>query len=361
MSMYHDALLAKIIQTDKNYRPLIPASLHTRFTRAWSDKDARYKWAARVLQLIKFLELVVEMGLRRNVSSKTKWRGVVFLEAVKASLRFFILKITRKPLLSPPIPERDFDPVSLPPSNVTSSPTLAPSSPSESPSVTPDHLRNNHIPLPPHALMSPRSETTAEDYLLPKAMTTSSVKPSLSLIKSLSSPQDWVSESIYILRPLVYASLLVSGRRSNRPLVVALVMEIFSRNLRRTPPPSAALERTEYARRDRDMLWYLLRGSIWQSYTRPKVEALATHASHAPLFGLFGAFVQDWIPLIDEYYYSNLLPDLRRIVTGHVQGVAVVESDKNLVSEVTILTERFSTFEVRMVLFAPSMIQQTLD
>lgn len=99
-------------------------------------------------------------------------------------------------------------------------------------------------------------------------------------------------------------------------------MELLSRTLRRTPPPSAALERTEYARRDRDLLWYLLRGSMWQSYTRcvisvitsyltlilafhlrPKLEGLATGVSHTPLFGLFGAFIQDWIPLIDEYYY----------------------------------------------------------
>ncbi|KAG6911993.1 hypothetical protein DXG01_000241 [Tephrocybe rancida] len=325
MSMYHDTLLAKIVQNDRNYRPLIPASLHTRFTRAWSDKNTKYKWAARALQLIKFLELVVEMGLRRKVSSKAKWR---------AFLRISLLRITRKPLLSPPIPERDFDPVSISPSSIASSPTLAPSSASESPPATPDHLRNNHTPLLPHALLSPRSETTAEDYLLSKAMTTSSVKPSLSLVNTLSSPQDWLAESIYILRPLVYASLLASDRRSNRPLIVALMMELLSRNLRRNPPPSATLERTEYARRDRDMLWYLLRGSIWQSYTRPKVEALATRASHAPLFGLFGAFVQDWIPLIDEYYYSNLLSDIRRVVTGHDrQGISVVESDAHLISE----------------------------
>ncbi|KAF5385206.1 hypothetical protein D9615_001495 [Tricholomella constricta] len=303
MSMYHDTLLARIVQGDPKYRPLIPASLHTRFTRAWSEKNNKYKWAARALQLIKFTELVVEMGLRRKVSSKARWRSIVLLEVIKATIRFILLGITRTPILSPPIPERDFDPMSLPPSSNSSSPTIAPSSPSFSPPATPDHLRNNHMPLPAHTLLSAPSESSVEEYLLPKAMTTSSVKPSLSLVKTFSSPQDWLAESIYILRPLVYVSLLVSDRRSNRPLITALVMELLSRNLRRTPPPSAALERTEYARRDRDMLWYLFRGSIWESYTRPKLEAFATRASHAPLLGLFGAFVHDWIPLIDEYYY----------------------------------------------------------
>ena len=67
-------------------------------------------------------------------------------------------------------------------------------------------------------------------------------------------------------------SLLVADRKkartTNRALIVVLVLELFSRNLRRSPPPSSSLERSEYARRDKDMLWYLLRGSIWQGYTR---------------------------------------------------------------------------------------------
>jgi peroxin-16 len=99
-------------------------------------------------------------------------------------------------------------------------------------------------------------------------------------------------------------------------------MEIISRNIRRTAPPSSVLERIEYSRRDRDMLWYLLRGAIWQEYTRyilpdqllptatanvfnsrPKIGAFADKVANVPLLGLFGALVKDWMPLIDEYYY----------------------------------------------------------
>ena len=83
MSMYHDTLLAKVAHTDPKYKPLLPSSPHTRYTRAWCDKDARYKWAARALELIRFTELLLEMGLRRKVSRKTRWRGIVMLEVVK--------------------------------------------------------------------------------------------------------------------------------------------------------------------------------------------------------------------------------------------------------------------------------------
>ncbi|KAJ7071069.1 peroxisomal membrane protein PEX16 [Mycena amicta] len=308
VSMYHDTLLAKVARRNPNHRPLIPSSLHTRFTRAWSDANTRYKWAARSLELIRFTELVLEMGLRRKVSSRTRWRTVVLLEIIKALLRLMLLRITRRPLLSPPIPERDFDPESVPASSDTPPPpSVAPSSVSSSPPVTPPHLKNNRVPLPPHPLLTsspPSTESSADDYLLPKALTTSSVKPSHTLMKTLSSPRDWLAEALYILRPLVYVSLLVSDdKKSTRPLAAALVLEVLSRTLRRTPPPYASLERSEYARRDRDMVWYLLRGSIWETYTRPKLESFALVTSSRPVLGLFGALVRDWIPLIDEYYY----------------------------------------------------------
>lgn len=56
-------------------------------------------------------------------------------------------------------------------------------------------------------------------------------------------------------------------RRTN-PLMVVLMMELLARNLRRVPQRSAQLERAEYALRDRDMLWYFLRGTIWESWTK---------------------------------------------------------------------------------------------
>lgn len=119
----------------------------------------------------------------------------------RASLRFFILRLTHQPLVSPPIPEREFDPTTLPPSSDASSSTP------ELSTNTPQHLHNNYVQLPLHSLLSEaQMDTSAEEYLLPKALTTSSVKPSLSLVRTLSGPRDWIAESLYILRPLVYGT-----------------------------------------------------------------------------------------------------------------------------------------------------------
>jgi peroxin-16 len=83
MSMYHDTLLARFVKNDRNHRPLIPSSLHTRYTKAWQERSHLYKWAARMVELIRFTELLVEMGLRRRASSKIRWGGIVLLEVIK--------------------------------------------------------------------------------------------------------------------------------------------------------------------------------------------------------------------------------------------------------------------------------------
>ena len=211
------------------------------------------------------------------------------LTACRAILRLVLLRITKRPVLSPPIPEREFDPSAVPlDADAAASPTLAPSSPPSSLPSTPEHLKNNHEPLPLHPLLTPppptQSPQPVEDYLLPKALTTSSVKAPTALIAPLTSPKHWLSEIVYTLRPLAYgeylfvrlsclsdfgtAAMLAREKRRTNPFMVVLMMELLARNLRRVPQRSAQLERAEYALRDRDMIWYLFRGSIWESWTK---------------------------------------------------------------------------------------------
>jgi peroxin-16 len=191
--------------------------------------------------------------------------------------------------MSPPIPERDFDPSSLPP--LESKAFSAPTASSSTPLSTPEHLKNNHINLDvPNPILSQtgtsRSISPVETYLLPKALSPSSVRPPTSLVRPLSTPKDWMAEVVHILRPLVYGKILLNcllmGPSNSYPAVIALShqmnsahslvlslsLDLSSRYLRRLPPPSSTLERAEYARRDRDLLWYFFRGPIWSSYTR---------------------------------------------------------------------------------------------
>jgi hypothetical protein len=38
---------------------------------------------------------------------------------------------------------------------------------------------------------------------------------------------------------------------------------------------------------------------------RPKLESFANKTSSIPLLNLFSAVINDWIPLIEEYYYCE--------------------------------------------------------
>lgn len=87
-SLYHDSLLNQVIQSDPKYKPLIPSSHHSRYTRAWTKKDTRYKWFARTLEVLRYLELLIEMGLRRKTSDRTRWRVVTLIECIKYVFRF---------------------------------------------------------------------------------------------------------------------------------------------------------------------------------------------------------------------------------------------------------------------------------
>jgi len=306
LSLYHDTIIGRRLAQAPKFKPLIPPSLNSRYTRGWMDKHNAYKWIARSLEMIKFLELVIEMGLRRKLGQKGRWRGILTLEVIKAILRLIILRITWRPLVSPPLPERDFDPANLPHLESELSPPT-PAISSSSPMLTPDHLKNNHISLDsPNPLLTEmpvnRSVSPVENFLLPKALSPSSLKPPTSLMRPLSTPKDWLSETAYILRPLIYV-IALGNASGNSPLIISLFLDIASRYLRRTPPLSSILERSEYARRDRDLLWYFFRGQIWTSYTRPKLDSFVNKTASAPLLGLISAFVKDWIPLIDEYYY----------------------------------------------------------
>ena len=100
-SLYHDTLLSKVMQSDPKYKPLIPSSPHSRYTRAWAKKDARYKWFARTLEVLRYVELLIEMGLRRKTSNGTRWRVVTLIECVKCVLSFYLCHILGSLSLSP--------------------------------------------------------------------------------------------------------------------------------------------------------------------------------------------------------------------------------------------------------------------
>jgi peroxin-16 len=69
---------------------------------------------ALVLQMVQYLELLCEMAAKRRGGERMRWRVVVAVELAKAACRLLLLRLTNsRPLLSPPLPQREIDPALL--------------------------------------------------------------------------------------------------------------------------------------------------------------------------------------------------------------------------------------------------------
>ena len=201
-------------------------------------------------------------------------------------------------MVLPPLPERDVTLATLgdSKSGTSRTETIAQKAPQ-----TPDHIKNNHslfqspsTPTPNPLLVPTASNAlpSVDDFLLSKALKPSALCAPTRLIAHLATPSEWVVEIIYVLRPLLYGafvfrarpqerqwnylpflalSIIPSSRQSKitfRPIIVSLLVEALLLSLRRPVSHNLTLERREYARRDRELLWYLFRGAVWQQFSK---------------------------------------------------------------------------------------------
>jgi peroxin-16 len=103
-SLYHDVLvgrrlrerrprsLSQVFQTDHSRSrihliwgrvSLCANTAKCRYTAAWCASDLTYKYAARSLEIVKHLQLVIEMLLSRRNNPRIVWRGIVIIEMLK--------------------------------------------------------------------------------------------------------------------------------------------------------------------------------------------------------------------------------------------------------------------------------------
>jgi len=248
---------------------------------------------------------------RKN--SRAVWKGIVIIEMLKVAIRLSLIRATGRPLVLPPLPERDVTLATLgdSKSGTSKTDTIAQRAPQ-----TPDHIKNNHSLFQspststPNRLLAPTASNalpSVDDFLLSKALKPSALCAPTRLIAHLATPSEWVVEIIYILRPLLYAlSIIPSSRQRGvtfRPIIVSLLVEALLLSMRKPVSHNLTLERREHARRDRELLWYLFRGAVWQQFSKPKLMAFIASTEHLPVFGIFSALLRDWMPLIDKYHY----------------------------------------------------------
>ncbi|OCF57410.1 peroxin-16 [Kwoniella mangroviensis CBS 10435] len=326
VSNYHDQILHSHIprelslpphpfidHTVGRISPLLPAeSEHTRYTRYWTKRSTTYKRAGKALSTIGYLELVVEMIAKKKGGDRFRWRVVLFIELIKTFLRLTILKITKRPVLSSPTPQREIDPSSLP------SEILSSSSSSDE-----DQSTSKIKAAPLTQLLTPYAPLKDHLYPMIDNLPESHKTHPLNLIKELKG-KEYISEIIWSSVGLMHVLLLMrSSRQSNASAYKPLSLPTLSRSyipylstlrlllLARVLRPShktSNLGMTHNSSQDRKLLARaFLTGPMWLGFTRPKVLGLTRLVEKIPIVGLVGDLVEGYLPLVDDYFYCELL------------------------------------------------------
>jgi peroxin-16 len=256
-------------------RPL--ATPHSRYTKFWTGKSTLYRRTAILLQTIQYTELLWEMAARRK-GAILRWRVVVFLEMVKAVCRMLLMRLTNsRPLVSPPLPEREVDPRTLEEEKEAKSQWDGMQTPpiSETGSELSWTMPRTGLNLPS---LPDSSEIT--DYLLKKVLTADDIKAPKQLLHRVTTGRGQVAEIMWILRPVVYALLmqrLQGDKKSWRPWLIGVSLEFAARQLAKKDITErvaggfrglTGLEREELKRRGWSMGWWAMRGAFYEHITK---------------------------------------------------------------------------------------------
>lgn len=275
LSLYHDSLLAKAIaRLPAAQRP--HPSPHNRYTKFWSTKSALYRRLATLLQLIQYTELLWEMAAKRR-GEKVRWRVVVLLEGIKALCRLLLLRLTNsRPLVSPPLPEREIDPRTLSEENDKGAWDGMDTPPSEG---SWESSMSWTMPRTGLSLPTLPDASDVSTFLLSKVLTADDIKPPKALLHRVTG-QGQLAEVMFIVRPVVYALAMQrwSGdRKSWRPWLLGLSIEYGARQLAKKDFQErvagglrglTGLEREELRKRGWALGWWALRGAFYENITK---------------------------------------------------------------------------------------------
>ncbi|GAA6059760.1 hypothetical protein JCM10212_001968 [Sporobolomyces blumeae] len=168
--------------------------------------------------------------------------------------------------------------------------------------------------------LSGKTKDLSREYLSRKVLTIEDVKRPEDLVEKAKGVKK-LAEIIWILRPLIYVIALKRyGRRHTLPYLLSLALEYLAFTLRQTsnnrmyatkangpmlPYAPSELEKQETSKRGQAFWWYLLRGPVWESWTKPRLEGISNTFADKPLIGFVSTLIKDYTPLIDEYYYYS--------------------------------------------------------
>ena len=150
-------------------------------------------------------------------------------------------------------------------------------------------------------------QTRGINYLLARAVAENSP---LDMVKPLSGIRKAV-EYLYIFRPLIYLALLRKcDKKSWKPWLISISLEILallpSNGWITEAPILTTLESDEIKRRQRCLLFYLLKTPFYQNYSKSVIDNVVKSTETKPIISIFSSMIKDYQPLWENYhFYTN--------------------------------------------------------
>lgn len=279
----------------------------------------------------------------RRRGEKVRWRVIVLIEFAKAICRLLLLRLTNsRPLVSPPLPERETDPRAAEEENMSAAGDwngMDDAPPIEELSQPSSTQLNWTMPRTGLTLPSLPDASDISNYLISKVLTADDVKAPAALLHRVSG-QGQFAEVLYILRPVIYALAMQrwsKNKRSWSPWLIGFGLEYGSRQLAKRDFAERAagglrgltgLERDELRKRGWAMGWWLMRGAFYENFTkyvlllcfintymhsaeleltsfRSWISGVADKLKGKPLLDIIGGLMDDYEYLWDNYYFST--------------------------------------------------------
>lgn len=326
LGMYHDKIISKATQPLLEMDPLYRPSNHNRYTTSNLKRNGAYRKIVHFLSLLRCTELLWEMVARSKFRERGRWRAIIIIEFIKAVCRLGLLATTNgRPLVTPPTPEREIDPnriVCDDKGALSILPVVAGQDPSNMELVQKQEIILAHEDsawkMPRSGKGLPRNpESGVDQYLAQKVLAAEDVRAPEFLLHQLNK-RGLAAEVLYILRPVIYALLAYRYRHQRRnwtPWIAGVLIEYGSRRLALSSYKHSLpggfrsltnLEDTELKSRAMGFGWWLMRGAMYENCTRPVLDGILAKVTKVPVAGtLFGAIVEDYMYLFDNYHFPS--------------------------------------------------------
>ncbi|KAI8980920.1 peroxisome membrane protein [Pilobolus umbonatus] len=308
IGLYHNSILRRAAQAHaiENQTAVIEESAFNKYINFWSSQSKLNSTASTLLSVISYTQVLMEMAVVRQVDKKKHYQWVAWLETLKVILRLTLYQTTQQRMtIQPTHLERDVDPASLVPveKNGHQSAWTGKRTGMTVPSMAKTIDFN-------HGLKDKDAFGDVADYLLSKTLTPEKVRKPSQMVQ-VQKKMAKLGEIMYIIRPLIYVlSLLYWGRRSWKPWWISIIIESGSQlaikkgyESRGGRSTMLTLEKKEYNRRLKAMLFNIMRGAFYLKITRPRLEKFCNKAENKILISMLASILRDYLPLWENIYF----------------------------------------------------------